>query len=76
MLLHLRLGTICADDIPPHWLDYVLAYWEGSEVRAAKAREDAARTGPGAIGGKMATPERRRQIFEEIAAKQQGAREK
>lgn len=70
MLAHLRLGTLTPDDIPPHWLPYILAINEGKEEYIAKAK---AEPGVGSAGhaGRMATPDRKRQILEEVAAKQQ-----
>lgn len=68
--LKLKLGLLEADDIDPPWDDYVIAYDYGIFLQGQDRDKEAMEKGsPTAMGGKVASRERRQEILEELRRK-------
>ena len=69
--LKLRLGLLEADDIDPPWDDYVIAYDYGIFLQGQDRDKEAMENkgSPTAMGGKVASRERRQEILEELHRK-------
>lgn len=71
MLAKLKLGIYSGADIPIPWDDYLVAYSAGLAQRERdKADPDKA---PLAQGGSMASPDRKREIYERMKDKQRAS---